>query len=273
MIHGDIKDAGNGDIKIEYTESFFLSAGEANAEGEIALTHLTARLIDIATAHANHLGIGNPFMPDNHTGWVLSRLTIDMTDYPHQDSVYTVTTWVESWNRHYSERCFRIAGAEGNVYGYARSVWMVLDTETHSNAGLTALPFRNEFISNMECPIARQARHSLIILPEDAESAPARSIVANCPVDTIRFRYSDLDAYRHVNTIRYVAKLMDRYSLEEHDTKYVNRLELSFLHECKYNTPIHVLTHHTEECDTYLFREADSERVPLLYARVYRKMR
>lgn len=45
-----------------FSQSFFLSAGEANAEQEISLALLTSKIIDIATAHANSLGIGNPSM-------------------------------------------------------------------------------------------------------------------------------------------------------------------------------------------------------------------
>ncbi len=48
------------------TQSFFISAGDCNAEKELSLTLLTAKLIDIATKHANMLGIGNPCMPNDH---------------------------------------------------------------------------------------------------------------------------------------------------------------------------------------------------------------
>jgi len=65
-------------MKQEYTESHFLSAGEVNAEGEMSLPILASKIIDIATAHANSLGIGNPDMPDTDMGWVLSRLTVEM---------------------------------------------------------------------------------------------------------------------------------------------------------------------------------------------------
>ena len=51
----------------EFKQTFFLSAGETNAEQEISLPLLTSKIIDIATAHANSLGIGNPAM--GARGW------------------------------------------------------------------------------------------------------------------------------------------------------------------------------------------------------------
>ncbi len=53
------------------TQQFFLSAGDVNAEGEMALTLLCTKLIDIATVHANALGVGNPSMADSGCGSVL----------------------------------------------------------------------------------------------------------------------------------------------------------------------------------------------------------
>lgn len=55
-----------------FSRSFFLSAGEVNAEGEMSLPLLVSKIIDIATAHANSLGIGNPSMAAMNRGWVLS---------------------------------------------------------------------------------------------------------------------------------------------------------------------------------------------------------
>ena len=111
-----------------YKEIFFLSAGEANAEQEMSLPILVAKLIDIATTHANSLGIGNPSMLEIHAGWVLSRLTVEMDSYPKVNDDYVISTWVESFNRHFSERAFSISSPNGKIYGYARSVWMVMDT-------------------------------------------------------------------------------------------------------------------------------------------------
>ena len=260
----------------EYSESYFLSAGETNAEREMSLTLLVAKLIDIATAHANHLGIGNPYMPDDHSGWVLSRLTIEMERYPIVDDTYTITTWVESWNRHFSERAFRISDASGNTLGYARSIWMVLDTVTRANAGLSALDFREEYISDAVCPIARQAKHAPIVLPD--EDAGGKAQVANHPAALYRFGYCDLDAYRHVNTVRYVFVLMNRFSLAEHDERFVSRLELSFLHEGRYGHDAEILRHEasadeaTGACNAFLLRDSES-KTPILYARVFMKRR
>ena len=187
-----------------YEEKYFLSASEANAERELSLPILTSKLIDIATAHANMLGIGNPSMEEIKAGWILSRLTIEMDRYPKVNDNYVVSTWIESTNRHFSERAFRIASENGEVYGFARSIWMVMDTENHTNVGLSHLEFKNEWIDGTVPPIERQAKHLNIVLPGEETENTKGTIIATRPAFDYCFKYCDLDFYRHVNTVRYL---------------------------------------------------------------------
>lgn len=261
-------------LKSVLTREFFLSAGETNAEREISLPLLTSKLIDIATEHANHLGIGNPSMPNDHCGWVLSRLTIEMHNYPKIDTVYRLSTWVESWNRHFSERAFCIEDSEGNPLGYARSVWMVLDTVTHANAGLLSLQMQEELISSRECPIKRQGKHLILLPPDEKEGVAGRTIPADGEINHHTFLYSDLDAYRHVNTVRYVALLMNQFSLEEHDEYMIGRMELSFLHEGQYGKSIDILrakiTADEEDSKGYAFQlRMTADKSPILFSRLW----
>ncbi|MDE6329528.1 MAG: MBL fold metallo-hydrolase [Muribaculaceae bacterium] len=270
----------SNEMKNVYSRRYFLSAGETDAERELSLPTLTAKLIEIATEHANAMGIGNPDMPGCHCGWVLSRLTIEMHSYPKVDSDYTISTWIESCNRHFSERSFAISDGEGNEVGYARSVWMVLDTISHANAGLDGLNISDDMIDGRECPIPRQGKHFTILTPEEAKSATGKFLVADRDVRHHTFRFSDLDAYRHVNTIRYVALLMDCYSLKEHDAMRIGRLELSFLHEGGYGRELDILqttlpsSASTGESavDAIQLRDA-ADRSPVIFAKVRREPR
>jgi acyl-ACP thioesterase len=257
----------------EYKETFFLSAGETNAEQELSLAILTARLIEIATAHANSLDIGNPSMTGMHAGWVLSRLTIEMNSYPRVNDNFSITTWIESFNRHFSERAFRIEGENGEVYGYARSVWMVIDTVTHNSVGLGHFNLPENLISGECPPIERQQKHFPILDPDFEGIPPKGAIVAGFPVFDYRFKYCDLDSYRHVNTVRYVTLLLNRFSLEEHDTTFVKRLELSFMHEAKYGMETQLLRHDATPLHSSSLLRRKDDSSPLLFARMLREKR
>ncbi|MBD5194582.1 MAG: hypothetical protein HDS87_02500 [Bacteroidales bacterium] len=228
-------------MKSVYSQSFFLSAGESNAEREMSLPLLTSKIIDIATAHANSLGIGNPVMDHLGCGWVLSRIAIEMERYPRVNETYTLSTWVESWNRHFSVRNFRVDGEDGKPIGYATSVWMVLDMATRSNAGLSHLSLSDEMIDGTRCPIDRISKHTAIVPMNFSGELPRGAIRATAPGVNHVFGYCDLDFYRHVNTVRYVSLLMNMFTLEEMDRSFVRRLELSFLREARYGETVRLL--------------------------------
>lgn len=252
----------------QFTQTFFLSAGETNPEQEMALPILVTKIIDIATAHANSLGIGNPSMADRNCGWVLSRLTIEMTRWPRVNDTYSITTWIESWNRHFSERAFCIRSDEGEILGYARSIWMVMSTINHENAGLSHLTLPEGMIPGLECPIARQKRHRPIMGPgESPDESTSGTIMATHPATPYRFKYCDLDSYRHVNTVRYVDLLLNQFTLEDFDKKCVRRLELSFLHEARYGMSIDIMRADSGKTSSFSLRRND-DRTPLLFARI-----
>lgn len=236
--------------------SYYLSAAECNAQQEMSLPQLAQKLIDVATEHANILGIGNPDMPNPDMGWVLSRLTVEMDRYPRENSDYTIMTWVEDWNRHFSRRAFSISDAEGHILGYARSIWMVLNTSDRSNAGLSGLNFNPEWRSDIACPIPMQEKHVRI---ESTEDSPI-----------YRFKYCDIDFYRHVNTVRYIDLLLNQFGMETYDENLVNRLEISFLHEASYGMEISIMKHTTDTSPLLhrLYLESTDGSRPILYSRL-----
>ncbi|MDE6022218.1 MAG: hypothetical protein K2G13_01825, partial [Muribaculaceae bacterium] len=186
----------------------------------------------------------------------LSRLPLELNRYPHDHTTYPITTWVEDWNRHFSRRAFSISDAEGNIIGYARSIWMVLNTSDRSNAGLAGLNFNPEWISIIECPIPMQEKH-VRIEPDE-----------NCPV--YRFKYCDIDFYRHVNTVRYIDLLLNQFDMQQYDANIVNRLELSFLHEASYSMEIKIMTQTSDTNPLLhkLYLEKSDASMPILYSRL-----
>lgn len=252
-----------------YTQKFFNSANESNPEGELAVNVLVSNIIEIATAHANSLGIGNPSMAHLGAGWVLSRLTMEMSGYPRCNSSYTISTWVENWNRHFSTRAFSIEDEQGTVLGYARSIWMVLDMKKHENFGLSHLKLPEGIIPGKECPIAPQSKHTEILPYAGNGEESANPRVANIPDTRYTFKYNDIDFYRHVNTVRYVTLLLNQYSLDDFDRNRVGRLEMSFLHEGNYGMNVSVRRRLDPRTDTSEFSVVDeSGGNPLIFAKI-----
>jgi acyl-ACP thioesterase len=228
----------------ELIKEFYVSAAECNARGELSMVMLVSRLIGIATDHANALGIGNPNM--DGAGWVLSRLTIEANEYPTANSSYSIITWVEGWNRHFSERCFEIFNAKGESICLARSVWMVIDLVHHTNVGLGHLTLPEEMISSRKCDIARQKRAR--ISQWDKENH-------------YTFQYTDIDFYRHVNTLRYIQLLLNQFPLSTYDEHHIRRFEIAFLNEGHYGEEATILSHQDDDSTDLMICSEEKEIV------------
>lgn len=257
----------------EYSQDYLVSANEANAEAELAVSVLVSNLIEVATRAALELGIGNPTMSHLNAGWVLSRLSVEMTSYPKVNTPYRIITWVEGWNRHFSVRDYEIQDIDGNTFGYARSIWMVLNTVTHENFGLSHLTLPDGSISDRPCPISRQEKHVDISRYNTPDSSSS-SLTANVEDRLYTFQYNDIDFYRHVNTVRYVSLLLNSYSLDDFDRNYLSRLELSFLHEGNFGETVEIRRfNHSDPHPSGSFLSSFSlfsrnKNLPILFARI-----
>ncbi len=219
----------------EHQHTFCLAAGECNPEGEMPLGMLMNRIIEMATAHANKWGVGyERLIKDNHA-WVLSRVAIEATRYPRVNEQYTIVTWIEGYNRYFSQRNFELLDADGNTLGFARTIWMVIDLTTRQGVNIAELQYISQNVSPRPCPIEPATKMAAV--------APTRSA-------THDFVYSDCDFNRHVNTVRYIDLLMNQFSMDTHDQMQVRRLEMAFVSESYYGQQATVLVddHDMADC-------------------------
>lgn len=219
-----------------HTEEFYLSAGECGPERRLPVTLLTAQIIECATHHSNNCGAGYNNLIVQGQAWVLSRLAIEMTDYPLINETYRISTWVENTNRRFSERNFEIVNCRNETVGYARTVWMAIDIERRCVADISRLTALSDIMLDRPCPIARPARHQPVEHPTQA--------------GVYTFRYCDLDFNRHVNTVRYIELIMDQWSLEFHDSHAVKRIDISFLHESYCGDTARIATEFDKDAST-----------------------
>lgn len=204
----------------KYTHHYTLTAGECDPEGCMSLAELAERLIEVATEHANNLGIGYDALITKNIGWVLSRLAIEMERYPGINEEYTITSWIEGYNRFFSERNFAVTDADGNTLGYARTVWVAMDYKSRTMADLSSFETSRFPIADLPCPIAKTPR--LASPGNDAQT------------DEYTFRYRDLDVNRHVNTVRYIDLILNHWPLEFFDRMMPVRLDVLFHNECHF---------------------------------------
>ncbi|MDY3858693.1 MAG: thioesterase [Muribaculaceae bacterium] len=204
---------------------YFLTPAECNPQGRMPITLLINRLIEVATLHANELGIGWAYLKDFHQTWVLSRVAVEMAVYPGVNDFYEIETWVCSINRLFSERDFCIFDGDGKVIGWARTVWAVLDTETRRGADISRMEWISQVAQPDRCPVAKSERPRAL---------------SDYTAERYRFTYCDLDFNRHVNSSRYIELLLNQWSLGFHDKYRLTRFEIAYLREAYFDEEVEV---------------------------------
>lgn len=182
--------------------------------------HLGNHMLNAADFHSNDRGFGMHYLNTINKTWVLSRLAIEMKEMPPMYTKFYIETWVESAMRFFTNRNFAIVGYDATVYGYGRSVWAMIDTETRQPADLFAINDGaiNDYIEKEKpCPIDKGGR---VKMSDNAEL-----------VHSIKTFYNDVDINGHINSIKYIEHVLDLWPIEWYREHTIKRLEIAYVAE------------------------------------------
>lgn len=206
----------------EYT--FKVLPFEVDFRGKLTMPHLTNYILNTAGYHAESSGFGIEEINKENKSWVLSRLAIEMIKYPHHYDKIQVQTWVESVMRTFSFRNFAFLTKEGEVLGYARSVWAMIDITSRRPNNLSEV-IHPEFISDKICPIAKASKIAS---------------VDTGITDSFTIKYSDIDLNQHLNSAKYVEHIIDSFTLYKFERRDIKRFEVEYIAESTFGEKINI---------------------------------
>lgn len=200
-----------------WEDDYLVSFYEVDAKNRVFLPSLWKYLQETAWNHAHRIGIGYSDLARNDHFWVLSRLAIEMNEYPGWGDKIRVKTWLLESSRLFAFRDFSIIKEDGRVIGGAKSAWVVLNLKSRK-------PQRIEpFLKDLN-PIPDQhgAETKLDKLP--APGVPGEEMFFSV-------HYGDLDMHQHVNNAKYIEWILDSYPFEINQTHHITNFEINFLAE------------------------------------------
>lgn len=187
--------------------------------------HLGNHLLNAADFHADHRGFGMTHLNPEHKTWVLSRLAIEMAEMPKEYARFNVETWIEGVMKYFTHRNFRVVDAmdEGKVYGYGRSVWAMINTDTRQPEDILAVK-DGEVVKYVDadrpCPMA---------VPSRVKMSAAATLVR-----TIDTYYSDVDVNGHINSVKYIEHVLDLFGVDWYSGNTIKRLDVAYVAESHY---------------------------------------
>ena len=219
--------------------NFLVEPFHCDFSNHIFIGHLGNHLLNAADFHSNERGYGMDYLGTVHKTWVLSRFVIEMNEMPEAYERITVDTWVENVMKFFTSRNFAILGSNGNVLGYGRSIWAMIDTQTRQPVDI--LQERDGLITRYieteePCPIAPFQRVKV------AKDAEIRQSIAT--------HYSDVDVNGHINSVRLV-----------HGAKIrLQRIDIAYVAESYFGDTLHfaVEQRSDEEYDIMVLKSSDN---------------
>ena len=195
---------------------------------QLMLGHLGNHMLNAADFHSSDRGFGMMYLNTIHKTWVLSRLAIEMERMPRAYERFDIETWVENAVRFFTNRNFAVVASDGTPYGYGRSVWAMIDTETRQPQNLFDIHDGSllQYVEREKpCPINKGTRAPI---PSHAEWM--RSVATN---------YSDVDMNGHINSVKYIEHILDLWPLDWYKYHAVRRFDVAYVAEAHAGDVLH----------------------------------
>ena len=188
--------------------------------GRLFMGHLGNHMLNAADFHSTARGFGMQYLLTIKRSWVLSRLAIEMEEMPRMYTKFNVETWVESAMRYFTSRNFRVVDNDGKVYGYGRSIWAMIDTESRQPTDILAIDngaINNWIVKDKDCPIDKGGRVKMDNTAELVHS-----------IDTY---YNDVDINGHINSVKYIEHVLDLWDISWYKEHQIRRFEIAYVAE------------------------------------------
>lgn len=217
------------------TYKYLIDAYLADFRGKATLPMIGGFMLQSATRHAEERGFGYNEMTGQQRAWVLSRMVIEMIEFPLNDNVFVINTWVADVNKLFTERYFSFENEKGEKLGYAKSLWASIDLTTRRPTNVQNLSELVAYIDKEQpCPI--EGLNKIPLLKEDYDHAGSFDV-----------KYSDVDINKHLNSMKYIEHFIDIFDIDMFKEKEIRRFQINYIAEAHYGTHIDFLKKEIEK--------------------------
>jgi len=211
----------------EYSELDFTVKGtECSTLSTLSPAVLLGDLQETADKGAGDCGFDRSVINKLNACWIILRMKVHLERYPDWRETFTIRTWSRGCDKLFFDREYEIYDKERNRIGYASSVWILADIESHRPLipkrveGLSEpIIQQDKLVFGEVCPKCKQMK------PEDFEGSD--------PVIIKYADYSELDHNNHVNNTRYMAWVFDAMHKNRIDISVIRDFSIHYICEVK----------------------------------------
>ena len=216
-----------------YGRAQIIAPSMCDASGHIGLSAAFALFQDVASEHAEELGVGFRDMARQGAFWLTVRTRVHFYRRPAMMQAVDVRTWPAAPGSTRCDRFYRMS-AQGQTLVEGRTEWCVYDLAAKAVRPMAEAGFRE----------------GLVYLDERALPAPyARFRHDFADGDRVAghvVRPGDVDVGQHMNNVAYLRMLSDSFSVEEMARMNVREMEILFCMPCFEGEALDVMRRRTD---------------------------
>lgn len=183
---------------------------------------------DVASIHAEEIGVGYETMLEKKLYWVLSRVKYDIVKMPTINQKVIVETWPHIKGRVDFDRDIKISSEDGETLIIGTSKWCVIDIVKRMLQRTDNVNYVGEYCKDKNY----EDKFNKLMLPDGELKKKFTYVV----------RLSDLDHNEHMNNTNYATLVLNSVNDKE-----FNHFEINYLYECKEDDEINVSTLKSDE--------------------------
>ena len=205
-------------MKAYYARELTILPSMCDSAGKLSVPNAFSLFMDVATEHAERLGIGMDRFAERGLFWLTVRTRLRFIRRPAMNEVVTASTWPETPERSRCNRDYRLE-ANGETLIEGKTEWMIMNLSTGR-----LFPVDGVFPADMEVPDARVLEEPFMRMTDDFAEADA--------IGGYTVRSTDIDVGGHMNNAAYVRAIAGLFTAKAWQEMNIREMEVAFRAPC-----------------------------------------
>ncbi|MBQ8995524.1 MAG: hypothetical protein IJ091_06890 [Oscillospiraceae bacterium] len=224
-------------------KTFPISPSHCDSSARLGIPNSFALFMDIATEHADILGIGLKHLSPQHRFWLTVKSKAHFYRRPSLSEVITLSTWPEHPDSRKCNRDYTIrSGDELLIDG--KTEWAVIDTSTGRLIHVdTIYP------------------EGLVLLDDIVFEEPFSKFTMDLsdarPIGNIQVRSTDIDLGGHMNNVAYINAFASLFSSDQWNSMDIHEMEVWYRSQCYENEVLSVVEKKVDDATEVYYIKVD----------------
>lgn len=202
----------------EYTREMTILPSMCDATARLGVPNAFALFMDLATEHAETLGIGMNGLMKQGLFWLTVRTRIRFIDRPAMTETVTLRTWPEPPERSRCNRDYTVARGD-TVIIEGKTEWMIMNLKTHR-----LHPVDGVFPEGVALIDEKVLPEPFARLDENFDGTQG--------LGSYTVRSTDIDVGGHMNNAAYVRAIAGAFSSDQWRDLHIREMEVAFRSPC-----------------------------------------